>query len=149
MAARVLITTDGSDLALDAACRAAELLSTEVSFVVLSVIVTSQASLGFHAALLAPVSPSSALTAEVLAAAEIEAHLAAGLVASLLGPAARIRVERGEPGSIICEVAAAEHVGLIVVGSHGKSVAQRVVLGSVSHHVLQHALCPVLVVRSR
>ena len=41
-----------------------------------------------------------------------------------------------------------EQFDVIVVGSHGRGFVKRVVLGSVSHHVLQHAPCPVLVVRA-
>ena len=36
---------------------------------------------------------------------------------------------------------------VVVLGSHGHGWLQRVLLGSVSHHVLQHAPCPVLVMR--
>jgi nucleotide-binding universal stress UspA family protein len=43
----------------------------------------------------------------------------------------------------------AEQLGVdaIVVGSHGKGRLKRLVLGSVSEHVVRHAPCPVLVVR--
>lgn len=40
-----------------------------------------------------------------------------------------------------------EDVSLIVVGSHGESTAQEVLLGSVSSGVIHHAVRPVLVVR--
>ena len=36
---------------------------------------------------------------------------------------------------------------VVVLGSHGHGWLQRVLLGSVSHHVLHHAPCPVLVMR--
>lgn len=42
-----------------------------------------------------------------------------------------------------------DHAGdaeLIVVGQHGRGAVSSLVLGSVSHHILQHARCPVLVV---
>ena len=35
---------------------------------------------------------------------------------------------------------------LIVLGQHGRGAVKALVLGSVSHYVLQHAHCPVLVV---
>jgi nucleotide-binding universal stress UspA family protein len=38
---------------------------------------------------------------------------------------------------------------LIVVGSHGRSGFQRMIIGSVSHHVLNHAACSVRVGRCR
>ena len=44
----------------------------------------------------------------------------------------------------------AEHEGsdVIALGSHGRGVFKRMVLGSVSEHVVRHAPCPVLVVRA-
>jgi nucleotide-binding universal stress UspA family protein len=45
----------------------------------------------------------------------------------------------------------AEEVGaeLIFIGSHGRTGLRRVLLGSVSEHVVRHAKCPVMVVRPR
>jgi len=53
----------------------------------------------------------------------------------------------GYPSGEICRVAEEEHADLIVVGSHGKSAVDRLLLGSVSHGVLNHAKVSVLVVR--
>lgn len=57
-----------------------------------------------------------------------------------------MRVEHGRPGPVICQIAGDEVFDLIVIGSHGAGVIERVLLGSVSHHVVDHARCPVLVV---
>jgi nucleotide-binding universal stress UspA family protein len=38
---------------------------------------------------------------------------------------------------------------LIVVGTRGRGAIATLVLGSVSHHVVQHASCPVVVVRGK
>ena len=54
----------------------------------------------------------------------------------------------GEPGPAIVDAAASEEVDLIVVGSHGRSRMERIVLGSVSDHVSRNASCAVLIVRS-
>lgn len=56
-------------------------------------------------------------------------------------------VWEGEPGPSIVEAASAERADMIVVGSHGRGRVGRVVLGSVSDHVIRHASCPVVVVR--
>jgi nucleotide-binding universal stress UspA family protein len=53
----------------------------------------------------------------------------------------------GEAGESVVEAAAAEHADLIVVGTHERGTVGRLFLGSVSHHVVRHARCPVMVVR--
>jgi nucleotide-binding universal stress UspA family protein len=56
-------------------------------------------------------------------------------------------VWEGEPGPAIVEAVDAEGADLVVVGTHGRSRVGRMVLGSVSDHVVRHASCPVLIVR--
>jgi nucleotide-binding universal stress UspA family protein len=56
-------------------------------------------------------------------------------------------VWEGEPGPAIVEASVAEAADLIVVGTHGRGRVGRLVLGSVSDHVVRHAPCPVLIVR--
>ena len=53
----------------------------------------------------------------------------------------------GEAGESIVEAAAAEHADLIVVGTRERGTVGRLLLGSVSDHVVRHARCPVMVVR--
>ncbi len=53
----------------------------------------------------------------------------------------------GEPGESIVEAARAESADLVVVGSHGRGGVGRLLIGSVSDHVVRHAPCPVMVVR--
>ena len=54
----------------------------------------------------------------------------------------------GSPESRIVETAESMRADLIIVGSHGYSRWERLLLGSVSSSVVQHAPCSVLVVRS-
>ena len=54
-------------------------------------------------------------------------------------------VWEGEPGPAIVEAAASEQADLIVVGTHRRNRLERMVLGSVSDHVVRHAACPVLI----
>jgi nucleotide-binding universal stress UspA family protein len=76
---------------------------------------------------------------------------AQGLVTQ--GREAGIRVSfliwEGSPGEAIVDVATSEAVDLVVVGSHGRGSIGRLLIGSVSDHVVRHASCPVLVVRGR
>ncbi len=54
----------------------------------------------------------------------------------------------GSPESSIVEAAEEMNANLIIVGSHGYSRWERLLLGSVSDSVIHHAPCSVLVVRS-
>lgn len=53
----------------------------------------------------------------------------------------------GQPGEAIVAAAEAESADLVVVGTHGRSVIGRLLLGSVSEYVVRHSRVPVLVVR--
>lgn len=65
-----------------------------------------------------------------------------------LGVAVDFLVWEGDPGEAIIDAAQAEGADMIVVGSHGRGTVGRFLIGSVSDHVVRHASCPVLVVRS-
>jgi nucleotide-binding universal stress UspA family protein len=56
-------------------------------------------------------------------------------------------VRTGRPASTIVEFARESGCDLIVIGSHGRTGAARLVMGSVAEHVVRTAPCPVLVVR--
>ncbi|HEY7081579.1 MAG TPA: universal stress protein [Nitrososphaeraceae archaeon] len=55
--------------------------------------------------------------------------------------------QRGNVAEEILKIADKEKVDMIVLGSRGLSTAKVFLLGSVSHKVVQHAKCPVTVVR--
>ena len=57
------------------------------------------------------------------------------------------RVLAGEPRETLVQLAESERADLIVLGSHGRSGIAKMMLGSVSSHVVTHAPCSVLVVK--
>jgi nucleotide-binding universal stress UspA family protein len=57
------------------------------------------------------------------------------------------RVEEGKPAHEILEVARAENVDMIVMGSRGLSDARALFLGSVSHQVANQARCTCVTVK--
>lgn len=144
----VLLSTDGSDLATAAMVRGVELMGKDREFLALTVVATplvpatGVAPMDTHPTI---VDPEQEARAEQANLNETDEELAR--LVRLLGVAAATRAEVGEPGMTICDVASEVGADVVVLGSHGHGWLQRVLLGSVSHYVLQHAPCPVLVMR--
>nr|WP_083212255.1 universal stress protein [Mycobacterium malmoense] len=72
------------------------------------------------------------------------------VVSSTLGESPSVpvtsRVVKGQPAEVLIE--ASRSADLLVVGSRGRGAFTGMLLGSVSQHCVQHAACPVLVVRA-
>lgn len=64
-------------------------------------------------------------------------------------PAHDSRYLMGDPSETICRVAEEGKYDLIVIGNRGRGLFAELLLGSVSHKVIQHAPCPVLVIRGK
>lgn len=64
------------------------------------------------------------------------------------GLLARAVMRTGPAASTIAETAKDENADLLVVGTHGRSGLDRLILGSVAERVVRLATCPVLVVKS-
>jgi nucleotide-binding universal stress UspA family protein len=80
--------------------------------------------------------------------AQAEAGLRRFAAESLGGEAARLqtRVVEGRPADAIVSYAAENGMGLIVMGTHGRSGVNRWMLGSVAEHVVRASRVPVLTV---
>ena len=63
--------------------------------------------------------------------------------------AVTVQLDRGAPAARILAVAAEESADLVVMGTHGRTGLDRLVLGSVADRVIRTATCPVLTVRTR
>ncbi|WP_019415412.1 universal stress protein [Paenisporosarcina sp. TG20] len=59
----------------------------------------------------------------------------------------QVEILHGEPGPTINEYVNREKHELLVIGSRGLNTLQEMLLGSVSHKVVKHADCPVLIVK--
>lgn len=77
--------------------------------------------------------------------------LAAGLVDEVVGGDTSVTVEpvavEAPPASALLD--AAGDADLVVVGSRGLGGFKSLLLGSVSHQIVQHAPCPVVIHRAR
>jgi nucleotide-binding universal stress UspA family protein len=56
--------------------------------------------------------------------------------------------DSAEPYDVITEIAQKEQVGLILVGSHGRTGLKRFLMGSTAERIIAHAPCPVLVAKA-
>jgi nucleotide-binding universal stress UspA family protein len=67
-------------------------------------------------------------------------------------PDPQVRVERllkeGDPVTEILSAAREAGADLIVMGTHGRTGLGRLLMGSVAEHVVRHATCPVVTVRT-
>jgi nucleotide-binding universal stress UspA family protein len=143
---QVLLAVDGSEHSVKAARLGLALVRADAEITILEVVSPVEGAAGFASGLEGPV--VFAVDDEI--DEEIIAHGAAMArdVARQVGVQSAVRVEVGDAGPIICHVAEQMGVDLVIVGSHGKGLVKRMVLGSVSTFVTHHAPCPVLVVRT-
>lgn len=148
----VVIGTDGSDDAIEAATRALTILATD-TLTVLTVsdtpaVVTSGYESGFAGGVSSPEVIDAAW-----AAVEAESNAALDTTIEAITrshpdlPIER-RIEIGDPGQTLCRLAGELGADVVVVGSRGRGALKRALLGSVSGHVVHNAPCPVLVIRA-
>jgi nucleotide-binding universal stress UspA family protein len=57
-------------------------------------------------------------------------------------------IEDGDPKTVLIDAASEWHADLIMVGSHGRTGLDRLLMGSVSEAVARHAPCSVQIVRA-
>jgi len=139
----ILLATDGSPSAQAATVEAIELASaTGWSLRVLTVWQTPiLTSFGYAPAVYDP----KLTELEKEHATEVAQRAAA--LAHEAGLEATVEVRQGFPADEICAVVAESQAQLVVLGAHGWGAFKRLVFGSVSNAVLNHATSPVLIVR--
>jgi len=142
----VLLASDGSDLATAAMLNGIELLGRDHDIHSLSVV-----SPAFTPSVSAfdsgPIIVDPAVDEEIEQADRAESAADLAALDDVLGIRSTHLIEVGEAGPTVCRIAAQIGADVIVIGSHGHGWLQRVLLGSVSQHVVRHAPCPVLVMR--
>ncbi|GIP27707.1 universal stress protein YxiE [Paenibacillus sp. J23TS9] len=137
---RILVPVDGSthaQRALDAAVALIQSLKNEPELAVLHV----NPSISIN-------EPPVGIDLEERIREEGEKILAPATEAlSKLGVSYQTFSKTGDPSSAICKTAEEQHVDLIIMGSRGIGLMSELLIGSVSHGVVQHAHCPVMIVR--
>ena len=141
---QILITTDGSETANEAADFAMEMFGCSGAkvYAVYVIDTTPYRSIPLDKIW-------SKETLDELERAGLEATSYVEKIGKAAGAEVETRVLRGHPAEKIVTFAEDNNVDMIVVGSLGKGGYEKVVLGSVSEKVVRHARVPVLVVRER
>ena len=142
---KILVPTDGSDIAHKAAVTAAELAKNQGAQVVGVYVIDPFPFIGIGDA--SAVGLQSYLTeAKQVAGQALDAL---GKVCEDAGVAfAGDTIERNVVYEGVIETAKAEGCDLIVMASHGRQGVKALILGSVTQKVLTHAAVPVLVVKA-
>ena len=142
---RILLALDGSSSS-DAACHLVRSLTWPAGSTIQVVAVAEPA-----AELLAPLVVSAPTVGSYDQQTSDELELVLDAAVAWLERSA-LAVERavlhGRPATLIVERAAEFHADLVVIGSRGRGPLTSMLLGSVSAEVVDHAPCPVLVVRA-
>lgn len=136
----IVLPTDGSDAAADAADHAASLADRYGAVVhVLSVVELPQSA-----------DPGRAAESDRVRPKHDERREAARRLAERLeddGVAVEVGVELGSPSRVILEYAADVDADLVVMSTHARSGVKRFLYGSVTERVIQDGTVPVLAVQ--
>lgn len=141
---KILIPSDGSDLAIKAADVGVDLAKSQGAQVIGLYVIDPFPFIG--------IGDASALGLQAyLAEAQAAASQSLGEIRRRCDEAgvayAGDTIERNVTHEGILETAQAEGCDLIVMGSHGRKGVQALILGSVAQKVLTHGTVPVLIVR--
>jgi nucleotide-binding universal stress UspA family protein len=138
---RIVLGVDGSDGSIQAA-RVAGRLTADLGAELTAVHVRQVAPMVWSSAPVAVASDPE----ETLGAIEELARKRIAEALDPLGIAWTFRVRAGDPAAELEQAAGEQRADLIVVGSQGHSVVERLLLGSVSTRLTHHAQRPVMVV---
>ena len=141
---KILVPTDGSDIAQKATTTATQLARSQGALIVGVYVIDPFPYIGIGDA-----------SAAGLQAYLAEAKNAAGQALDALGRACAAEgvpfvgdtIERNVVYEGVLETAKAEGCDLIVMASHGRQGVKALILGSVAQKVLTHASIPVLIVK--
>jgi nucleotide-binding universal stress UspA family protein len=148
MASTILLCTDGSDEASGALVAGLELLGRDHQLVLVTVMDTpDEGALSGSGHAGADMSPEE-YDAQISRASDSANTLIAEARSQLDLGQAEVHFLRGDPGPAICRLAGELSAQAIVVGSRGRGIVKRALLGSVSDHIVRNAPCTVIVTRT-
>jgi nucleotide-binding universal stress UspA family protein len=143
----IILCTDGSDLATQAARRGVAALRPADRVVIATVLPPADESeLVGAGGFAGPTMTVSEFDERELQLAAEGESVVSGLAQALDLGGAETTVLRGDTGPALCDLANELDATALVVGTRGRGGLTRAVLGSVSDHLVRNAPCPVLVV---
>ena len=147
---KILMATDGTDTAIEAAQMALLLLRDGAEILLVTVIQNYEDPLEMAGGFEGPLRTPEEAEQEFLRQ-QASGQSALERAQAALGRAADVRLvpTDADPGHAIVDIANELHPDLIVLGSTEKGFFLRLLTGSVSEYVVRHAPCPVLVVPHR
>ncbi len=140
----ILVAVDGSRDAEQALTHAIDLAESEHARLSVVTVVEPLP----WGAYMAPGAPVGQLTEEALAEGQAIVKRASDRVPAGLHLTTRLIDDQSVRGALVRQIADGHH-DLIVIGSRGRGEARSVLLGSISHYVLNHRPVPVLTVHAR
>jgi len=151
----LVVGTDGSDLAIEAATAGVSLVGFADTIMIVAVADTVDPSLAEDATGHA----GSTMTTDEVEEQHRDVRTrgqtaveATEMALNSLGvpPTARVEtfVVDGDPGPALCRFAADANATAVIVGSRGRGGIRRALMGSVSDYVVRNAPCSVIVTRS-
>jgi nucleotide-binding universal stress UspA family protein len=144
----ILVATDGSESAIDAARRSMDLLRPG-GHVVLVMVIPDYEDLMSDAGGIEGPGISYKQAEKDWKKATAEGQAALDRTASVIGTEVEIRLVPDDEttGAVIDRVASEMNADVLVVGSSSKGWLRRLFGGSVSDYVAHHAPCPVMLIR--
>ena len=145
---KVIMATDGSEAAIDAARRSMDLLRPHAHVAVVMVIPEREDPQDDAGGFEGPVITEKEADEDWKRATAV-GQAAVDRTAAVLGPDVEVRlVPDGEAtGAALVRVAHEMNADVLVIGSSDKSWLRRHLGGSVSDYVAHHAPCPVMLIR--
>lgn len=140
----VLIAVDDSTESREAVSAAFRFFGSDADYSLISVGERPTVFIGGYGA---AAMPTAADLEMQLDAVELTARHAVSTAQADLPDGAQIDVEVGDPARAICEYAEEHASDVVVIGSHDRHFWERIFDPSVGRYLIDHAPCPVLVVR--
>jgi nucleotide-binding universal stress UspA family protein len=148
MSSPVLLCTDGSHHALQALSAGLDLIGRDHELVLVTVVDRPEEASLVGSGHVGPDMTVEEYDDQVVRVREAADYAIEEAQSELLLVGAKVYVLSGHPGEEICQLAGELSARAVVLGSRGRGGLKRLLLGSISDHVVRHAPCSVVVTKT-